>query len=66
MAWIIPIGIVYTNAKDMSNKFRNSGGDGNAQIMRARTNAQTGNWVFQTSIDIIPKTNMETITNTPQ
>jgi hypothetical protein len=43
----------------MASKYSKDG-PGDAQITRENTKAQTGNWVFHTSIATIPNTNMVT------
>lgn len=40
--------------------------DTDLPMIKDRTNAQTGNWVGQTSMEMIPKTNIETEQNRQQ
>lgn len=63
MAWIMPMGIVYTNAGGYSLDELGEANMTDLQIIKASTNAQTGNCVFHTSIEMTPKTNMDTVPN---
>ena len=65
IARMTPIGIVYMNAKygEEARQLGNNpdGVSRNAQMVRARTKAQTGNCVSQTSMAMTPDTNMDTV-----
>ena len=60
MAWIMPTGMMYTKAWRDINKIFEKRKALFLPTIRARMKAQTGNCVGQTSIEMIPNTNITT------